>query len=1354
MDLLLALQNVIHVKVTCDGQDSHTFDLSAISPLTFSETQDHPADPIHYGTMLYHALFRSETLASQSLAAAPERIVLVASDPSLDAIAWEYLYGPTGFLVQECHVVRALPPEQRIQPVTLNTGLHIVAIPSNPLSSRVAALNIDAEWQRLTEMVNALPFALTLERTRPPTLKQLRTILVGQHSWVVHFMGHGGQQSDGAILSFEKDNGDLDLVEAKDFAFCVRGTTFLVTLNACDSAAPGDTSLSNLASTLVRQKIPYALGMRFRIPDPDALLFSRTFYTDLVSGSSVEEALLQARLTLARESPRPWVVGVPVLYTSLATPTAGFVRKEGRPIVLEHQPRKEVSALPRAEGLFQGRREDLLHLGTVLTGDNRPRILTLHGGGGQGKTALAREVIERFAFAWPGGVWAASLETLPTRALFAADFARFLGIKPQEIGDPQEVERQILARLAGQRTLIVLDNAETLVDAVEAENPAAIHLGQFLQQLPSASVSLLVTSRVPLGWVGETIYDELGGLSPKEGVLLFAQCAPQKVKEGDHISVWEISKEVEGHPLSLRLLGSAFNASTITLNAFRKEYTAQLMNAQNKYRDGDHRHRSLSACIDISVRYLNSDLRALFSGLRIFHAPFQAQTAVALFDPEGIDTEDAPSLVREQLDTLWQRSLLTRKMITVRDGTLQFYHLLPTTRPYIEQYMPLSTPYDELLTHFGAVHAGITHFLYTHLDRSASSLLIVQQTQGDLERAGVFLPTSKHAIYNVHWASILSRVGTPQRSLHLLEEALEYAQEHDLPLAAQALTSMAKVYNGIGQPQRALDFYEQALPITCDAGNRKGEASILTSIAEIYNDLGQPQRALRLYEQALPITREVGDRAGEAVTLNSLALMHYGIGQSQQALSLYEQALPIMREVGNRAGESSTLNNQGLVYHGLGQLQPAVDVYEQALPIMREMGNRAGEASTLNNLARAYHGLGLLPRALRLYEQALLVIGDIGDRAREAAALTNMALVYHDIGQSQRALELSEEALPIIREVGDRSGESTLLNNMALVYHDMGQPQQALRLYEQALPIMREVGNRAGEAATVHNLARIYHDMGQSQQALRLYEQALLLTHDVGDRAGEATTLANMARVYHDLGQTSEEGGLLERALLLTREVGNRVVEAIILTNLASVYVGGGQLQQALNSYEQALSLLHEVGDNAREIMILINMAVLLYQYMQRHQDALHSMQQALNRLKQTGQSQTSGGQTQEELQRWLKAMDQGVPLFSASESVAPGLGQVGEEEEPRTEEENVLEFLIAKTLAVLGPEANQRQEWREMLVQLRDQTIEQRVQDLFNAMIALLDTEGNPASLGTNLTGGEAQVWQEIVARLSVERG
>ncbi len=1022
MELTLTRQSKTHVTVTCDGQPSHTFDLQTLLPNKESGLPQPLDDPVTYGKAIYQALFPPATPAARTLnqerQKIPARILLVTTNDDLDTVPWEYAYGPDGFLILESHFLRGLPVEQRIPPPTLDSGLHIVALPSGPLDKNNPALDIDGEWIRLKEIAENVPYAITLERTRPPTIEQTRTLLANQRQRIVHFMGHGGQHKDiGAFLCFEKDNGDLDPVTARQFVLRVRDTVFLVTLNACVSATPGPTLFSNLAAALVRQQIPHALGMRFGILDDDARAFSRTFYNDLARGSSVEEALLQARLTLAN-SPRPWAIGVPVLYTALAQPATGFTCTPGTSAINEHQPRIEASALPRAEGAFQGRIDELKALGTHLTGDSRPRIITIHGGGGQGKTALAREATERFAYAWPGGAWATSLENLPDRATFATDLARFLGIPTQEIADTAEVERRVLSLLIQHRVLLVLDNAETLIDAVERNDAGALHLVEFIKQLPSPSVSLLVTSRVQLEWNGEVSY-ELGGLSPQEGANLFRQSAPQRADEITPSLAQELSRKLEGHPLGLLLLGKAFNASAISLPAFLQECVTFLAQAENKYLGPEHRHRTLNACIEISVRYLDTNLRALLSGLWVFHAPFLAETVVAIFDPEHEGSEANLSRIYDCLHTLWQRGLLARDTATVRDGTIQFYHLLPTTRPYVEHYLRQAYERGKFLAQFGAAYSLLTEKLYKELNRSAVAVMIAQQTREDLEQGVAYITGVPQGNYLFHCGWILHRLGNPWRGLALLERALEIAQGQDKSLELQVLNNMAGVHQAVGKPQEALKIYEQALPIARKIGDRAGEATMLNNMALVYQTTGRPQEALALYEQALPIRREVGDRVGEAATLNNMALVYDVTGKPQEALKLYEQALPIRREVGDRAGEVTTLNNMAAAYRAIGKPQEALALYEQALPIMQEIGYRAGEAATLNNLARVYQTTCKPQEALALYKQALLIMREVGNWAGEATTLANLAaLLYQHLQRQQEAITYMERANAILQQMG------------------------------------------------------------------------------------------------------------------------------------------------------------------------------------------------------------------------------------------------------------------------------------------------------------------------------------------------
>lgn len=994
----------------------------------------HPLDdPMAYGKAIYAALFPPETAASRALGGEPERILLVTTDDDLDGIPWEYAYGLYGtddiddFLVLACHVVRGLPVGQRIAPPKLESGLHIVAVPSNPLSRQIEPLNIDGEWTRLKEIIRQVPYVLILERTRPPTMEQTRRLLANQRQRVVHFMGHGGQdEQKGAFLCFEKENGTLDAITAQEFIRRVRGTVFLVTLNACVSATPGETRFANLASALVRQKTPYALGMRFGIDDEDARDFSRAFYSELARGISVEEALFQARQMLAGSS-RKWVIGVPVLYTSLAAPAPGFTCLAGTPTVAEHQAHMEVrSNLPGAVGTFQGRIAELIELGGYLTGDLRPGLLTIHGSGGQGKTALAREAVERFAWVWPGGVYATTLENLPTWEVLLTDLARFLGLALQEVTDPAELERRVLQQLGQQRTLIVLDNVETLVDAVHAGNEAALCLAQLLQErLMNPLLCLLVTSRTYLGWSGEVgLKDDLMGLAPAEGASLFQQSAPQRMNEVNLLQAEELSRKVGGHPLSLRLLGGAFNASAITLPAFIQDCETQLLQAENKYLGSEHRHRTLYACIDTSMRYLDAELRTLLAKLWIFHAPFLPGTAVEICDPAEEQAKDTRSPVYDQLFALRQRGLLNLEETTLREGTVRLYRLLPTIRPYIERYLARAEERETLLARFGEAYAGLVRFLCQELNRGGIAAFMAVQCREDLERGMSLVTGEARGYYLLEWGRILYRLGNPRHGLVLLERALEIAQGRDQQLELDVLNVIGLVYLVTGQPLRALILYQQLLPLLRTMEDRTGEATTLNNMAAVYRDTGQPQQALALYEQALPIRREVGDRIGEAVTLNNMTKVYQDIGQFQQALALYEQALPIRHETGDRTGEARTLGNMGLVYAAIGQLQRALALYEESLSIAYEMGDWVGEARNINNIAGVYQAIGQPLRALELFEQALPIQREIGDRDGEATALNNIAEVYQAIGQSLRALELLEQVLPVRREIGDRAGES------------------------------------------------------------------------------------------------------------------------------------------------------------------------------------------------------------------------------------------------------------------------------------------------------------------------------------------
>src|SRR5437764_5409268 len=104
MELVLTHQTKTQIGVSCDDQLSHTFDRRT---LILKDENDLLDSPVSYGKKLYEALFPPDTLAQHALAsildAPPGYLLLVATDSDLDVIPWEYVYGPDGFIVLECH---------------------------------------------------------------------------------------------------------------------------------------------------------------------------------------------------------------------------------------------------------------------------------------------------------------------------------------------------------------------------------------------------------------------------------------------------------------------------------------------------------------------------------------------------------------------------------------------------------------------------------------------------------------------------------------------------------------------------------------------------------------------------------------------------------------------------------------------------------------------------------------------------------------------------------------------------------------------------------------------------------------------------------------------------------------------------------------------------------------------------------------------------------------------------------------------------------------------------------------------------------------------------------------------------
>jgi len=341
MEISLALQSGTTVSVTCDGQPSHTFDLLNLTPdKKIAGRPPQPlAKPAEYGRAVYDALFPAKSVASRMLAselkqpADKKRLLLVATTTSLEAVAWEYACDPQGaFLVTLLPFVRGLGASDRKNPPAMQNDLHVVAVAPNPAGTdaqgkALKPLDVASEPHLLEE---ALAAPGLVERTQPATLSDLRRHLAEQRQRVVHFSGRSGIHEGQAALWFEKEDGTAAPIKGRDLVSRIGDTAFMFVMSTHSTDKPVATEFPSLASALVKWGMPYALGLRFTIPDEAAELMNGTLYGALAQGVPVEQAVWQVRQKLQEPGPA-WLVGALVLYTALTAPAAGFALETAAP---------------------------------------------------------------------------------------------------------------------------------------------------------------------------------------------------------------------------------------------------------------------------------------------------------------------------------------------------------------------------------------------------------------------------------------------------------------------------------------------------------------------------------------------------------------------------------------------------------------------------------------------------------------------------------------------------------------------------------------------------------------------------------------------------------------------------------------------------------------------------------------------------------------------------------------------------------------------------------------------------------------------------------------------------------------
>lgn len=598
------------------------------------------------------------------------------------------------------------------------------------------------------------------------------------------------------------------------------------------------------------------------------------------------------------------------------------------------------SPLPAPPHPLVGRELDVAAV-TALVRTPSTRLVTLTGPGGTGKTRLALEVARDLQSDFAGDLVLVDLAPIRDAARVVSAIAHAVGAS--EDADADLAER-IAAAVAGQETLLVIDNFEHLLEA-------APFVARLLARTPSLHV--LATSREPLRIAAEHEYrvQPLGlpragataveEVSQAAAVSLFVARARAALSDFDLTvenaeAVADICHALDGLPLALEL--AAARVRLLSMPELRDRIENRLGLLADGPRDLPDRQRTLRSTIDWSYDLLDEVEQVLLARLAVFAGGWTLDAAEGVCDA-GIST----------LGSLVEKSLVRSRQDAVA-GTR--FSMLETVREYALERLTAS---GEL----GAVR-----------DRHASYY-------GDLA---------------VRLQPILERpaaVDEAEREHPNIRVALAHTLNHVDGDAALRLCMIARLWYAHGYLGEGSAWIERALAL--EGGDRVIRARVLYYGSAIAWSSGDYDRAIVYGREGLRLAREVGDAMAEAGALMALGLAHQGIRDFETARDFYRQGLECGRASGDDRWTAVALVNIADIEVTLGNHDDADELVREGLEIHRRIGEVEGTGVALLVLASSLFERGRDAEAAPMVVESLGCFRRVGYKDFLVSALVALA---------------------------------------------------------------------------------------------------------------------------------------------------------------------------------------------------------------------------------------------------------------------------------------------------------------------------------------------------------------------------
>lgn len=830
--------------------------------------------------------------------------------------------------------------------------------------------------------------------------------------------------------------------------------------------------------------------------------------------------------------------------------------------------------LPLELSSLVGRDAELTDLHKCLVAQ---RLVTLVGPGGTGKTRIAKKVARSLIENFEDGVWFVDLTGVFRDSGVAGTVSRVLGLLEEEQAPLSET---IVRHLAGQKTLLVLDNCEQVLAG------CAELAEKILSNVPD--VRVLATSREPLHISGE-LARQIPPLSVEDGITLFQARARQAgsgitTDDGSIASIREIVERLDGVPLAIELAAArtSMMAPEQILVGLDKRFDLLTGGA----RDATEHHKSLKASVAWSCGLMTPTEQSLARRLSVLRG-FTLDTATAI----GAEVVSAEEAVLNLLQRLVDMSIVQLH----RYGKEPRFQFLETVREFFLEKL------DEAGETDAARSAHLSHFI-DFAEYRAHRLILGQgpdlmaqiQTEFDnLENALVFaesqedpssllrLLTALTGYYEIwgqyqhgmRWYDIaLARPGAPDlltaRALWGASHVCAYGGRMDLayPRALRAL-EMAQELGDAWTEARALDMIGFAQSVSDRAQAHKSLSRCIELGAKI-QDSWSETHGIKMITSVYLFSHDIAGGSVSVENLLAIADKHESrylrawgnavkgyFSRDGGDLDAAEAALSISLENARYVGDHAT---GGFAMAWSAALKADRGLVKEARQEMLSTMQSATVTGTFLAVPETMFQLGMIEVAAGNPEVTLEMIGNHVDGLKSAGIPVWAGQLAIASAAALIAVQRFDEAKVMLDDAAEMSKSlnnpflngliSFLRGRLALARGDAGEAEAYLH---EALEIQRDAGLLPGLLRTMEAISGILITKGKSEDAARIVAFVDQAREDIRLMRGDAEEVEHHSLIgrletalgekpHSELRRSASQADLLEIIGLISRMRGKR----------------------------------------------------------------------------------------------------------------------------------------------------------------------------------------------------------------------